>query len=103
MAYDFSSGTGEEEVTDVRLTRLAHSLAHTNVEQSDDCCYDDYWEEPTLHLHINHVEVNVDEEDGWISDPELCAPVQLPPEGEIDPTVCLWLVVCCVVIVYGFT
>ncbi len=77
--YDLSPGG--EEYTDSRLTRLAHSLAHTFVEESDDCNYNDYWEEPTLP-HV--VEINGDQEDGWISDPELCAPVQLPPEGEVD-------------------
>ena len=77
--YDLSSG-GEED-SDSRLTRLAHSLAHTFVKESDDCNYND---EPTLPHVVEINGTNGDQEDGWISDPELCAPVQLPPEGEVD-------------------
>lgn len=77
--YDLSSGGEEDE--ELKITRLSDSLASTFIDcdQGDDFC-DDHWSSHWMPTPIRgHVDINVDEDDGWISDPEQCAPVQLPP------------------------
>ncbi len=76
-----------EEDADPRITALANSIAYSSLCEDDEFEYEcggDFWE-PTLTTPIfNHVATigsSVDQEDDWISDSELCAPVELPPKG----------------------
>ena len=74
--YDLSSG-GEEDFE--AFPKLSYSLGSCVLADPEEGyleAEDERWAPMPLHVHVN-----VDDDDGWNSDPEQCAPVQLPAPG----------------------